>query len=282
MYAWLVFSILSASFYSILLHSYPGNEKFNVFKLNFFASVVWMIVLFFFNQCKLYLNKEIILFGVAYGVAQTLFALFKAKAMNAGSVSVTTLIGNASLVVSILFSSIVWNEKISLFDICGVILLIFGMILSIYKKNNTNTEKCWKIYVLIFFLFASAVGIIFKGFGKSTVSEHTGDMLLVSSIVMTVLYGFILLTVHEKSLPFVKKKFFVYVLAAGLLSCLYNRINITLSSLMEAVIFFPAFNGGVVVASGALSGLIYKEKFSKKQLLGFALSLIAIFIIGVY
>ena len=115
MYAWLVFSILSASFYSILLHNYPGNEKFNVFKLNFFASVVWMIILFFFNQCKLYLNKEIILFGVAYGVAQKLFALFKAKAMNAGSVSITTLVGNASLVVSIVFSGIVWNEKISLF-----------------------------------------------------------------------------------------------------------------------------------------------------------------------
>ena len=51
---------------------------------------------------------------------------------------------------------------------------------------------------------------------------------------------------------------------------------------LDAVIFFPAFNGGVVVVSGVLSSLIYKEKFSKRQLIGFGLALLAIFIIGVY
>lgn len=282
MYGWLVFSVLAASFYSILLHNYPGNEKFNIFKLNFFASIVWVVILFIFNQCKIYLNKEIILWGVTYGVTQALFVLFKAKAMNAGSVSVTTLVGNASLVVSIIFSSIMWNEKISWLDICGVILLIAGMFLSIYKKSTANVDKRWKYYVCVFFLLAAAVGIIFKGFGKSTVSNHTGDMLLVSAAVMMFFYLCVLLTTRDRSMPFAKKKFFVYVLAAGILSCLYNRFNITLSSAMDAVIFFPVFNGGVVIVSGVLSSLIYKEKFSKRQLVGFGLALFAIFIIGVY
>lgn len=282
MYGWLVFSVLAASFYSILLHNYPGNEKFNIFKLNFFASIVWVVILFIFNQCKIYLNKEIILWGVTYGVTQALFVLFKAKAMNAGSVSVTTLVGNASLVVSIIFSSIMWNEKISWLDICGVILLIAGMFLSIYKKSTANVDKRWKYYVCVFFLLAAAVGIIFKGFGKSTVSNHTGDMLLVSAAVMMFFYLCVLLTTRDRTMPFAKKKFFVYVLAAGILSCLYNRFNITLSSAMDAVIFFPVFNGGVVIVSGVLSSLIYKEKFSKRQLVGFGLALFAIFIIGVY
>jgi drug/metabolite transporter (DMT)-like permease len=51
---------------------------------------------------------------------------------------------------------------------------------------------------------------------------------------------------------------------------------------MDAVIFFPAFNGGVVILSGVLSGLIFKEKLSKKQWIGFSLGLLAIFIIGVF
>ena len=282
MYGWLVFSVLAASFYSILLHNYPGNEKFNIFKLNFFASIVWVFILFIFNQCKIYLNKEIILWGVTYGVTQALFVLFKAKAMNAGSVSVTTLVGNASLVVSIIFSSIMWNEKISWLDICGVILLIAGMFLSIYKKSTANVDKRWKYYALVFFLLAAAVGIIFKGFGKSAVSDHTVDMLLVSAAVMTFFYFCTICFTKDKTITFSKKKFLVVALAAGILSCLYNRLNITLSSSMDAVIFFPAFNGGVVIVSGVLSSLIYKEKFSKRQLVGFGLALFAIFIIGVY
>jgi drug/metabolite transporter (DMT)-like permease len=107
-------------------------------------------------------------------------------------------------------------------------------------------------------------------------------MLLVSAAVMMFFYLCVLLTTRDRTMPFAKKKFFVYVLAAGILSCLYNRFNITLSSVMDAVIFFPAFNGGVVIVSGVLSSLIYKEKFSKRQLVGFGLALFAIFIIGVY
>ena len=282
MYGLLVFSILAASSYSVLLHNFPANEKTNVFKLNFFASIVWAVILFFFNKCNLYLNKEILLWGVAYGITQALFVFFKAKAMNGGSVSITTLVGNASLVVSIIFSSIVWKEKIGWPDIFGLILLVVGMFLAIYKKGTANADKRWKYYVCVFFLLAAMVGIIFKGFGKSTVSNHTGDMLLVSAAVMMFFYLCVLLTTRDRTMPFAKKKFFVYVLAAGILSCLYNRFNITLSSAMDAVIFFPAFNGGVVVVSGILSNLIYKEKFSKRQLVGFVLALLAISIIGVY
>lgn len=282
MFGWLGFSVLAASLYSILLHSYPANEKRNIFKLNFFASIVWIFILFIFNHCKIHLNKEIILWGVTYGVTQALFVLFKAKAMNAGSVSVTTLIGNASLLVSILFSSIVWGEKIGLPDAFGVFLLLFATFLSTYKKSDANKDRYWKYYVSIFFVLAAAVGIIFKGFGKSSVSKNTGDMLLVSAVVMVLFYLIVMLTACERTIPFTKKKFTVYVLAAGILSCLYNRFNITLSSVMDAVIFFPAFNGGVLVLSGLLSGLIYKEKFSKRQLCGFILALLAIIIIGVY
>ena len=282
MYFWLCLSIVAASSYSILLHNFPANEKGNIFKLNFFASLIWLAILFVFNKCTVTLNPEVVLWGVGYGVVQALFVLFKGKAMNAGSVSVTTLVGNASLLVSIVFSSIVWGEKIGIADVLGLALLFSGIILATYSKSNADTDKKWKYYAIVFFLLSAAVGIIFKGFGKSGVSNHTGDMLIVSAAVMTVFYFFMLCVGKDKTLPFSKKKFLVVALAAGILSCLYNRLNITLSGLMDAVIFFPAFNGGVVVLSGVLSGIIFKEKLSKKQWVGFSLGLLAIFVIGVF
>jgi len=281
LYGWLAFSIFAASLYSILLHGYPAKEKGSIYRLNFSASIVWVVILFLFNRCKIYLNTEILLWGIAYGITQALFVMFKAKAMNAGPVSVTTLIGNASLLVSVIVSSIVWDEKIGPLDLCGVILLLIGLFLSAYEKHTVSGSKFWKYYVCIFFLLAALVGIIFKGFGKSSVSGHTGDMLLVSAAIMALFYFLVLLATHSWSIPIAKRKFFAYGLAAGVLSCLYNWVNITLSAVMDAVIFFPAFNGGVIVASGALSGLLFKEKFSKRKLCGFALALAAIIMIGV-
>ena len=81
MYLWLCLSISAASLYSILLHGYPANEKGNIFKLNLFASLSWIVLLFIFNKCTVTLNKEILLWGVGYGIVQALFVLFKAKAI---------------------------------------------------------------------------------------------------------------------------------------------------------------------------------------------------------
>lgn len=282
LYGWLLFSVLSASFYSILLHSYPANEKRNAFKLNFFASTVWIAVLFLSNRCTVHLTGEILLWGITYGITQALFVLFKAKAMNCGSVSATTLVGNASLPVSIIFSSIMWHERICLSDALGVALLLAAIYLSTYKKDGNIADRRWKLYSCIFFLLSAAVGIIFKGFGKSSVSAYTGDMLFVSAVVMTLFYGCVLLFARDITLPFSGKRFALYAVTAGLLSCLYNRLNVSLSASMDAVIFFPAFNGGVVVTSTLLGGLIYKERFTKKQISGYILAIVGILIIGIY
>lgn len=281
LYGLLIVSILSASLYSILLHNYPADEKENIYKLNFFSSLVWILLLFFANGCTVHLNTATVLWGVAYGTVQALFILFKAKAMHTGSVSVTTLIGNSSLLVSIVFSSIVWGETISFWDICGLGLLLLGIVLSTYKKSTAAYNKKWKYYAVAFFLLAAGVGILFKAYGKAVNGDHTGDMMLVSAAVMAVFYLCTFATGKEHTLPFAKKKFFLYALGAGVLSCLYNRLNITLSAALDAVIFFPAFNGGVVVASGLLSSLIYKERFSKRQIAGFILGVWAICMIGV-
>lgn len=141
MYLWLCLSISAASLYSILLHGYPANEKGNIFKLNLFASLSWIVLLFIFNKCTVTLNKEILLWGVGYGIVQALFVLFKAKAMNAGSVSVTTLVGNASLLVSIVFSCIVWGEKISIADVFGLFLLFWeSFYLHIQRATPTQAS----------------------------------------------------------------------------------------------------------------------------------------------
>lgn len=281
MYGLLIVSILSASLYSILLHNYPADEKGNIYKLNLFASLVWILLLFFANGCTVHFNATTVLWGIAYGMTQALFVLFKAKAMHTGSVSVTTLIGNSSLLVSILFSYIVWHEKITLWDICGLGLLLCGIVLSTYKKSTTDSNKKWKYYAVAFFLLAAGVGILFKAYGKSSSGDDTGDMMLISAAVMAVFYLCTVAVGKDHTLPFSGKKFFLYALGAGVLSCLYNRLNITLSAALDAVVFFPAFNGGVVVASGLLSCLIYKERFSKRQIAGFILGVLAICMIGV-
>ena len=262
MYILLALSVLSASLNSVLLNKSGASKSNTVFEFNVICSIVWCVLLFFANNCKLNINLQVIIWGTMYGVAQTCFLIFKTVAMRTGSVSVTTLIGNSSLLISTFASLIIWNEPITIADAIGLLLLCVSIFLCTYKKGDAQYSPKWKYYTLFFFLFATSVGLIFKGFGKSGNLEYCGDMMFFSAIIMTC-SNFIISCVVKKQRDAsrtgskAKREFLIFALSSGVLSCLYNRLNIFLAGSIDGVVFFPCFNGGVVLLSTFLSIMIF-------------------------
>lgn len=285
MYNLIVFSVIFASLNSVFLHKANFAKNSSVYKFNMLGTIVWCICLFAINGFKININKNVLLWGIIYGITQTLFMLFKTLAMNCGPVSTTTLIVNISLVLSILFCYFVWQEPIHVTDILGVIILLLGIILSTYEKKESINGK-WLFYSIFLLLFAASVGVCFKAFGKTGSLNYAGDMMLISAIVMLVLYFVLFLWTKKQDSPEEKnnlqKEFLLYAIISGCLSCAYNRLNIFLSSSLDAVIFFPAFNGGVILLSAFLSTVLCKEKLKPKKIIAIILGLIGICIIGIF
>ena len=286
MFLLLALSVLSASLYSIVLHKVNFKESNSVFLFNLVTSAVWCICLFTVNGCKLNLDRNVLLWGTVYGVTQALFILFKAKAMNEGTVSLTTLVGNCSLIISVFACFVLFSEPISLADIVGLAVLMLAIFLTTYKKSKIHFTKKWFGYALIFLIFGAAVGLVFKAFSKNG-SGHAGDMMVVASVVMLIAYSVICITNgdFQKKLPSLlrnhSKIFFITALIAGIFSCVYNRLNIYLSGELIGAVFFPCFNGGVVVLSTLLGVVLLREKLSTMQFVGIALGIAGICIIGI-
>lgn len=279
----LLSSIIFASLNSVLLHK-AKIARNDVFKFNLLCSAVWCVALFIANGFALQINKSVLLWGIIYGVTQTLFILFKTLAMNSGSVSITTLVGNFSLVISVVFCFLVWGETIGLLDIVGLVFLMIGIILSTNKETSASSNKKWPIYLVFFLVFAAAVGISFKAFSKTGQSEFAGDMMLIAALVMLITYALICLFTknhNTESVSKINKEFIIFALVSGVLSCVYNRLNIYLSGALNAVIFFPAFNGGVILLSTVLSIILLKEKLNLKTSIGILLGVAGICIIGI-
>lgn len=78
------------------------------------------------------------------------------------------------------------------------------------------------------------------------------------------------------------KAFILYASVSGILSCVYNRLNIYLSGALNAVVFFPAFNGGVIMLSTVLSVVLLKEKLNFRTSIGILLGIAGICIIGIF
>lgn len=180
----ILLSIVFASLNSVVLHKADLSGSTAVYKFNMIGSAVWCVCLFAVNGFKLHIDKTVLLWGVVYGITQALFILFKTLAMNSGAVSVTTLIGNTSLLVSVLFCFFVWQEPINAADIIGLAILMLGIACSTYEKKNENISRKWVVYSMFFLLFAAGVGISFKAFGKTGKVNSAGDMMLIASVVM--------------------------------------------------------------------------------------------------
>lgn len=285
MFFLILLSIIFASFNSIVLHKVDFSKNSDVYKFNMLSALVWCFCLFTVNGFKLNIDKSVFIWGIIYGITQALFILFKTLAMNAGKVSVTTLIGNSSLLVSVLFCFFVWDEPIGIPDIIGLVILAIGIVFSTYEQNNEKINGNWVFYAIFFLIFAASVGISFKGFSKTGDPSRAGDMMIIASIVMVISFGIIYLFTKNKNHIIkptsLKKEFILYALLSGCLSCVYNRINIYLSSVVDAVVFFPTFNGGVVFLSTFLSVILIKEKLNLKKSIGIILGIAGICIIGI-
>ncbi len=283
----LTLSVFIASLNSICLNRAKITAKSEIFKFNLICSAIWFIILFSVNGFKIRFTEDVIIFGIIYGITQSSFILFKTLAMSTGPVSITTLIGNSSLLISLIVSLVVWGEKIGVFDIIGLLILGAGIFLTNYKKGEkSKSNKLWKYFAIFFFMLAAGVGITFKAFGKYADLSYAGDMLAVSSLVMILFYSVAFcITGFKKGGEELSKKqvlkFMSFAVVGGILSCIYNRLNVFLSGNLDAIIFFPVFNGGVIIVSTLLGLIICKEKLTKLQILGISLGVFAICIIGI-
>lgn len=281
-YILLLISVLFAVSNNGLLHAHGGMDKQSKsFFFNAVVSAVWFVGLLSIRNIHIRLSPIVIGFGVLYGIVQAFFLYFKMQAMANGPVSVTTLIGTCSFVLSTVSGILIWSERITALQGVGLCLLMCSVLLCVNTGNSAEKKASlkWIFYCAGFFLASASVGIVFKFFSKSN-SGNATDMMIVTSFVMTVAFLILGKPLSNCSGMGIAKRDLIFALLCGIVSCAYNRTNIYLTGALPSIIFFPVFNGGVIFLSLLVGVILFKEKLSKKQLFGFALGMISLLIAG--
>lgn len=275
LYLLLFLSILFAVLNNILYHKLSELGKYDNFFFTAMSSFVWLAVLAPLADFEA-LNKAELIFGIIYGTVQAMFLFFKMKAMSTGPVSVTSVVSNCSMVLTTLMGIIIFSEKVTLLQIAGSALILLSVFLCVDPKSDMKMTLKWKIYCVFFFIFAAAVGIIFKLF--SAYESSGANMMSVAAISMVICLSLLSFAIEKKPKP--KRIHILFAVLCGILSCFYNRINVFLSGALPSVVFFPIFNGSIVLFSSISGALIFKEQLSKKQYFGILTGILAIIILA--
>ncbi len=288
-YPLMALSIFFAVVNACLLHKFGNKDIKTTGDLFFFnggISIIWTLILsvWFLAEGGKTITPTALIFGFVYGIILCTFLFFKMQSMAEGPVSLSTLIGSCAFIIATWFGVFYVPENISPFQIAGQVLLFVSLILCVNpKKSGEKLTGKWFIYSFFFFLAGGAVGIIYKVFAKSDAAGEYNGMMLTASVVSAILFfitGFLVNAFSKNPVPRIRKSAYLYILLCGIVSCVYIRLNLSLSAVIPSAVFFPVSNGAMVILSTITGKMFFSEKLNKTQITGILIGLIAIVITG--
>ena len=247
----------------------------HVYRFNFLVYAV-CIILFGIAALKGGVSLFTVGVGILFGIATALSNYYKMLSLASGPMHITLLITTSSMIIPTI-SGAFFGETFSFPRLCVVFVMIFFIYLSLDKGSDMRINRLWFIYCLFAFIFQGSIGVLQKVHQSSVHKSETSVFLLVA-FICSLIYSRIRTKKSFGELNF-QKKHLGLALLCGICTFGMNYLNLKLSGIIPSQLFFPIINGSAIILSSAASVLIFKEKLSKKQMIGLCggmMSLVAI------
>ena len=278
-------SICRSQFSKKQINGQSDMQLFNM--VNSTLSVITLAIIALFMGGLALPSAYTLVLGIAYGVVTALGAIFMIMALETGPLSYTTVIISCQMVIPSL-SGLSFGETVSIYQYIGIGVMVLSFLLAVDTKNGeeNGTSIEWLIYCLLAFLCCGSVGVLQKIHQNS---PHKGELsiFLIIAFAISAVYSLAMMIYYHKV-----KKMPITVLRKGKIRSLIwiglvigvgfafcNQINMYLSGVMDSIIFFPVVNGGSMILTTGVGLVFFKEKLSRKQMIGLGLGVVAMFLL---
>ncbi len=226
--------------------------------------------------------------AVLYGIFFASATLFSAACFQCGPMSVTSVIGNSSVVIPVLYSCVVLKEDITAFQIAGLLLLLVTFSFGAAASRDDGGKRVnvkWLVFLLIYFFSNGASAVVQKVYKLSANASDGNTYMSVAYMTAAAILALSCLrkTAKEPKAPRDGKTVLLSVflmLAAGLGSFIGNGVLMKLSTEIPAGVLYPFINGGLCVTVAVCSILLFREKMTLKKALTIFVGLAAVIILN--
>lgn len=238
-----------------------------------FLFTVLVVLLFKVEFIKL--NYKTLLFLSLSGVFTALLWICYFKALSLSSVNKVTPIDKTSIVLTLILSSIFFNEKITLYKIISIIFMLVGTYLMVGKSNKTEDNK-WLFYAILTSIFNSIATIIAK-FGIRDIDALYATFIRVA-VVFICISLYIIIRKDYKYIKNIKKEDYLYIFLSGISTSLSWLFYFMALKLADASLVFPIekLSAGFAII---FANIFLKEKMNKNMKIGFCLILLSVLIL---
>lgn len=260
-----------------------GGDRFsgisNVIGTNIFTAVLALIVFGITGPDFSLITPEIVLYALVYSVVSMLSPCLHIIAMEKGSVSVCSLIYGCAFLPPTIFGMFFRKEPPGVLAVIGILLVISAIFLTTGKPGKGGR------FVFISFaamLASGSVGIVQTLFSNTHEQSMQNELLFVAFFLNLVISLALLavLKIKKNSVSIkIDRRYFVCALLLAACVVGQNTINLVLSGKLQSVLMFPVISGGGIAVTTILSGLVFRERLKKHQIVGICVAVAAIVVI---
>lgn len=234
-------------------------------------------------------NSGIWIFGILGGFLYFGGFYYAFKSFQTGPFTLIKLITSFGMMTGILYGIIVRGEKMSVLIALGILLIFTAVFLVNSGKddgvNKKSDSKIWLFYTILYMLCNAGIAILqlmqqdrfyVLGENGNKVPTCNTEFLIIAYATACISLLIMCFVKDAKSVGAVFKKCLPFGVAAGSFNALSNLLSLEANRHIAQTIKLP-FSTGSSLAIGFIIGfLIYKERFTRKQILGLATGVVAI------
>lgn len=220
--------------------------------------------------------------GLGIVFVSSLFVIAETTAR--AGISVAQVSNRMAVVIPISIAMMLYGDDLTVFKVAGIVLAIISVYLVSHKEESGQPkQKWWWLFPLVIFICSGIIDSTINYAQHFLLSENDFDAFLSTVFMTAFVFGFLALLYQ---LCIQKHTFQAKAIPAGAIlgainfGTMYFIVQALNSQVLEPSALFPVNNLSILTLSTIISVLVFREKLSGKNWLGIALSLLAIFILG--
>lgn len=213
-----------------------------------------------------------------------IFTLMAQTAQRAG-VAVASIATKMALVIPVMFGVVLYQEKLSVFQITGIVLALVAVYLTSIKEKNLGFNKKDMLLPLLVFLGSGTIDTSMKYFEEHHLTPE--EVSLFSAVIFgfAALAGGIFVGIQSLKQPLrINGKDIVGGVALGIPN--YFSIFFLIRALqhegLHSSVLFTLNNVAIVMLTTILGILLFRETMSLKNWAGIAMAILSIVLVALF
>ena len=197
-------------------------------------------------------------------------------AFGCGPFALSNLIISYALVFTTVYGLAALGEPATVFTYSGLAAIFISLFLVRSEKKGGKFSVKWLISIFIVWLGNGMLGLLRVMQQKKFHDAYNNDFMVIMLFTALVLLLAAGLIHDRKDLRNTLRYGIPWGAAAGVLNAAQNALSMLVVTLMPVSISSPLTAGLKIIVAFLFSYLAYKERYSKRQLLGVALGIAAV------